>query len=317
MMPILFVFAQPSTMRPLNNQRGMALLLVLAITALLAALLSQLSFSTLVDLRLTETYRDSTRAHYLAKGGIQVGRMVLADDKNNYDGNDEMWAQGVVNYPVGGGEVSITITPLDGRININNLFSTSGNIDAVIKDRCLRLFDVLEIDQASAHVDTLIDWLDDDDDPQPAGAESNYYALQTPVTYCKNGPLDTLDELELVAGFTADEVKKLRPHISLYGNKKIHLNSATAEVLYALAEEMDMPTAETIIAQRKNSPYKTLDEMKLLPNMDSFYWAINSHLQVEANYYRIDTDARVGDGRCRTSAVVKKENNTLLYFQLL
>lgn len=56
-------------MKVLNNERGMALLLVLAITALLAALLSQLSFSTLVDLRLTETYRDTTRAYYLAKGG--------------------------------------------------------------------------------------------------------------------------------------------------------------------------------------------------------------------------------------------------------
>ncbi|MBW2186516.1 MAG: hypothetical protein JRG71_09015, partial [Deltaproteobacteria bacterium] len=48
-------------MRSLGNENGVALLLVLAITALLAALLSQLSFSTLVDLRLTETYRDTTR----------------------------------------------------------------------------------------------------------------------------------------------------------------------------------------------------------------------------------------------------------------
>lgn len=300
-----------------GNQRGMALLLVLAITALLAALLSQLAFSTLVDLRLTETYRDSTRAYYLAKGGIQVGRMVLADDANSYDGNDELWAQGIANYPVGDmGQVSITIIPLDGKININRLISSSGNIDAVIKDRCLRLFDILEIDDPQAHIDTLIDWIDADDDPQPAGAESGYYAGQTTASYCKNGLLDTLDELQLVAGFSKEEVDKLRPHLSIYGDGKLHLNSATAPVLYALADEIDISSAEMIVEQRKINPFQTVDEIKLLPGWDSFYWAINAFLNVKANYYRISTNASVSDGRRSASATVKKDKNTLLYFQI-
>ena len=47
----------------------MALLLVLVVVALLTSMLTDLAFSTLVDMRLTETFRDSTRAYYLAKGG--------------------------------------------------------------------------------------------------------------------------------------------------------------------------------------------------------------------------------------------------------
>lgn len=305
-------------MKTLNNDRGIALLLVLAITALLAALLSQLSFSTLVDLRLTETYRDSTRAHYLAKGGIQVGQMILNSDSNSYDGNNELWAQGVANYPVGDlGELSLTIAALDGKININNLITSAGNIDAVIMDRCLRLFDALEIEQGASRVDALIDWIDADDNPQPAGAEAGYYALQTPTEYCKNAPLDTLEELARVAGFSSKEIDKLRPHISVHGDNMIHINSASAEVIAALAEEVTLSTAEMIVDQRKNSPYQTLDELKQLPDMDSFYWAINSFLTVRCNTYRITTDARVGDGRRRASATVDKERNKLLYFQLL
>lgn len=305
-------------MKTLNNDRGVALLLVLAITALLAALLSQLSFSTLVDLRLTETYRDSTRAHYLAKGGVQVGQMILNSDSNSYDGNNELWAQGVANYPVGElGELSLTISALDGKININNLITSAGNIDAVIMDRCLRLFDALEIEQGDSHVDAIIDWIDSDDNPQPAGAEVGYYALQTPTEYCKNGPFDTLDELALVAGFGPKEVDKLRPHISVHGDNMIHINSASAEVIAALAEEVTLATAEMIVDQRKNSPYQTIDELKQLPDMDSFYWAINSYLKVRCNTYRITTAARVGDGRRRASATVDKERNKLLYFQLL
>lgn len=305
-------------MRTLNNERGVALLLVLAITALLAALLSQLSFSTLIDLRLTETYRDSTRAHYLAKGGIQVGQMILNSDSNNYDANNELWAQGVANYPVGElGELSLTISALDGRININNLVTSTGNIDVVIMDRCLRLFDTLEIEQRHSRVDAIIDWIDRDDNPQPAGAEAGYYALQTPMEYCKNAPFDTLDELALVAGFSPKEVELLRPHICVHGDNTIHVNSASAAVIAALAEEVSLSTAEMIVDQCKTSPYQTIDELKQLPDMDRFYWAINNFLTVRCNTYRITTDARVGDGRRRARATVNKELNKLLYFQLL
>ena len=45
-----------------RRQRGMALLLVLVVVALLTSLLTDLAYSTLVDMRLTETFRDSTRA---------------------------------------------------------------------------------------------------------------------------------------------------------------------------------------------------------------------------------------------------------------
>ena len=60
-----------------RGEQGMALLLVLVVVALLTSLLTELAYSTLVDMRLTETFRDKTKAYYLAKGGIKAGRMIL------------------------------------------------------------------------------------------------------------------------------------------------------------------------------------------------------------------------------------------------
>ena len=57
-----------------RKDRGMALLLVLLVVVMLTTLLTEFAFSTLVDLRLTETFRDNIRAYYLAKGGINAGR---------------------------------------------------------------------------------------------------------------------------------------------------------------------------------------------------------------------------------------------------
>ncbi|MGK2944706.1 MAG: hypothetical protein ACSLFC_08200, partial [Desulfuromonadales bacterium] len=108
-------------MKDRRGNRGMALLLVLVVVALLTSLLTDLAFSTMVDMRLTETFRDSTRAYYLAKGGINAGRMILQEDRNKYDSLDEVWSKGVINYPVGEGNVTILIEDQDGKLAINGL----------------------------------------------------------------------------------------------------------------------------------------------------------------------------------------------------
>jgi DNA uptake protein ComE-like DNA-binding protein len=50
--------------------------------------------------------------------------------------------------------------------------------------------------------DSILDWLDEDDETREQGAEIDYYSG---VGYkCKNGPLDTIEELLLVKGITPD-----------------------------------------------------------------------------------------------------------------
>lgn len=55
-----------------------------------------------------------------------------------------------------------------------------------------------------AIIDALVDWVDNDDTIGDAGAESEYYNTLQPPYYCKNGPLDTIDELLLVKGVTPE-----------------------------------------------------------------------------------------------------------------
>jgi DNA uptake protein ComE-like DNA-binding protein len=51
--------------------------------------------------------------------------------------------------------------------------------------------------------DAILDWRDDDDEPGPLGAESDYY-LSLPSPYeAANGPFETVDELRLVKGVDA------------------------------------------------------------------------------------------------------------------
>ncbi len=300
-------------MKPLENQRGMVLLLVLVVVALLTALLSEFSFSSLVDLRLAETFRDTTRSYYLASGGVRAGQMLLKEDTNSYDGPDELWSQGVVNYPVGDGTVSITIEDLGGKVDLNKLVTGLGNIDPVVKDRCLRLFSDLQLADPAGLVDALIDWLDPDSDEQPLGAESPYY-LGLPHPYpAKNGPLDSLDELLLIKGFDSEVVAILAPHVTVYGSDRINVNSASKEVLLALSDQMDEAAVKRIIDTRQEQPFKNLQQLQQLPGMETLYGAIYTYIDVKSDTFRIRSLGQVGDGSRTVEAVVRKTGDKVLY----
>ncbi len=50
--------------------------------------------------------------------------------------------------------------------------------------------------------DAILDWLDPDEEAREVGAENDYYLGLEPPYRCKNGPLDSLEELLLVKGVT-------------------------------------------------------------------------------------------------------------------
>src|SRR5207342_1622287 len=49
---------------------------------------------------------------------------------------------------------------------------------------------------------SIVDWLDSDSTPRDGGAEDDYYSSLAQPYHCKNGPLESIEELLLVKGVT-------------------------------------------------------------------------------------------------------------------
>jgi general secretion pathway protein K len=309
-------------MKHLRQESGMVLLVVLLVVTLLASLLSEFAFSVLVDMRLAETYRDSTRGYYLARGGVTVGRMFLLLDKesNGYDApNDpsELWAQGLSNYPVGDGYLSIQVEDLCGKLNLNLLF-VNGNIESFNKARFIALCDELGLVNGIELADALIDWLDSNEDPGQYGAESSYYQSLDHPYPAKNAPIDTLEELSLIMGFDGETMKKLVPHVTLFGNGDLNVNTASRELLTAVfvAQQMNIADAESaagsILAKREEGPI-TSDILSQLATLGSFATnkGLGHGLDVKSTALQITSDAEVNDGRRTFTAVVDHKGGLL------
>ncbi|PLX87790.1 MAG: hypothetical protein C0619_14415 [Desulfuromonas sp.] len=302
-------------MPQLRQEKGMALLLVLVVIALLASLLSEFAFSTLVDLRLTETYRDRTAAFYLARGGIEAGRIILREDRNNYDHPSELWGQGVPNYPVGEGTVSIVIEDLSGRFNLNGIADNKGNPLPGFHRFVALCEEVLDLstEEASELASALQDW--QNADPQFTSVDDSYYLQLEPPYARKAGALDAVEELNLVRGFDAEKVDKLKPFIRVFGDNRINLNTASAELLYAWQSSAAPGNVQIILEPadiQEIIEYREQQPLEKLANLDQVNGYIPSWLSawqnaaVEGTVYRVRGEGQINQGIRAVEAIVEK-----------
>ena len=64
-----------------NSERGIAMLLVLVGIAVLALVANEVRYNSVIELRLATNQRDELRAHYMAKSGIAMSRLMLRFQK--------------------------------------------------------------------------------------------------------------------------------------------------------------------------------------------------------------------------------------------
>ena len=314
-------------MSSLRNQNGMALLLVLIIISLLSALVIEFSFSTLVDLRATETFRDRTKAYFLARGGVEAARTILQEDKNSYDHPSEFWGNPLVNIPAGDGDVSITITDLTGRLNINFVADKRGNPLPGYHRFVALCEEVLVLDQAEAHdlANSLVNWFIAD--KTHITTDDAYYNSLQPPYHRRGEKLTILDELSLVRGFDVERFETLKPYIRVVGDEPINLNTAPAEVLHAwqfsAAEEnvaviLDRQDVVALVDYRRQIPFRKLSDLTQVEGIGdrwSSAW-LRESVGVVGSVYQVSSQGRINQGTRYAEAIVNKQRDKLLSFKV-
>jgi type II secretory pathway component PulK len=123
----------------LKNDNGVALIIVLLITALLIALVFEFAYSTRVSLRAAINFRDSQRAYFLARSGINYCIKNIKDPQSIALQGE--WAV-VPIVSTGDTEVRIKWEDEAGKINIKNIY-----LNKVTYARVAQLFTDMGISQ--------------------------------------------------------------------------------------------------------------------------------------------------------------------------
>jgi len=249
---------------PKPDERGVALLLALLVLALLVALILEFDAEARREYRDAAAFRDNFKATVLTRAAVQAARAVVQEDLLRdkqtgqfYDAPTDLWAFPIQNYALGDGLLSAQIEDEQGKLNLNDLAASGDpNAKKVKIARIKRLFDLLQINQDL--VDSIVDWVDADDVPEPAGAETLYYQSLRPSYRAANGPLQTIRELRLVKGMTPEILDKLFRYVTVYpreGESKVNINTADLIVIQALDPSITQSMAAEIIQGR---PFKNI-----------------------------------------------------------
>jgi len=314
-------------MNHLRDQNGMALLLVLVVVSLLSALVIEFSFSTLVDLRATDTFRDRTKAYYLARGGIEAARKILQEDKNDFDHSSEFWGNPLVNIPAGDGDVSITISDLTGRLNVNFVADSRGNPLPGYHRFVALCEEVLLLDRVQAQelADSLVYWYNADKTIMTP--DDAYYASLYPPYRRRGEKLTILDELRLIRGFNSQRFDSLKPFLRVVGGEQINLNTVSAEVLYAwqfsAAEGnveiiFDRQDIAALVDYRQQIPYRTLQDLSFAEGIGERWSAawLQGSVVVAGSIYQVFSRGQINQGNRQAQAIVSKQGNELLSFKV-
>ncbi|MGE1001766.1 type II secretion system minor pseudopilin GspK [Ralstonia pseudosolanacearum] len=308
-----------------RQPRGAAVVTALLVVALAVVIVSGMLWRQQVEIRAVENQRLKAQATWIARAGIDWARLILRDDQRRTGAVDhlgEIWAVPIQETRLsdflgsslrtdGAGESSYLsgrIFDAQARFNLMNLLTlqTLGTRTVVTgrdKDGIkayARLLQSLNLDPSLA--DVTATWLarmlggiqsteggqggQGDSGGGGGGGDSG------------NGPrpLDDVDGLLAIPGYTADAVRVLRPFaIVLPARTLINANTAPAEVLAAVIPSLSLDRARALVQARDRAYFRNVGDVTnqlrgIAPNADNT--AVANLLDVQTHYFLVYGMAR-------------------------
>ncbi len=322
---------------PIRNSRGVALILTILIVSLIVAFSIQFNRDMGGHLVSARSIGHGVKALYAAKSGISCAFAVLMEDPREVDTLFDDWAipEYLNSVSAGsqalltGGGFMLQIEDLSGKIQINQLIENTELEQAFRRFLELEEFG-LDHEQAETIADSVMDWIDTagedgDDLVRFYGAEDDYYmSLERPY-HCKNGPLDSPEELLLVNGMTpelfygTEDQLGIAPYISVFGDGEININTADPKfpeadplVLACLHDEIAM--TRTIAEDMAN--YRADADEDLLSSSTWYKEVVPDDINIPAalittvtKHFLITSIGYFGDVTKRIETVVQREND--------
>lgn len=284
-------------------QSGGAIILAILTAALVTTLTATTIHEVGITLDQVQGSHDNLQAKQLARGVVDWGRNILADDRRTNAAVDhlkEPWAIKVPPTKVEGGEISGELNELSGHFNINSIF-IDGQINKQNVHVLTKLMQYAGVSQneRTTLISSIQNWYISQNQrmSQPStksSSQSSYSVL-------------ALNELLSIKTFKPETLFRLRPYIVALpdSSSAINVNTAPPEVLAASIEGMTLDLARVIVAERNNAWFKDTSDFKtrlqahsIDVNADSF--------KVMSRYFLASGRARYGIAMVRVEALLDR-----------
>jgi general secretion pathway protein K len=317
--------------REITGPHGFVIVVVLCMVIMLEVLLLGFNSQCRSRLQAAESLRNSYQALNCARAGFNIVIAAIRDANCIYT-NEKLLSlfSGEQSFSVGNYRCSVKVTEENGKLNLNLLKDKNGQLDRLRIEQILRLIDLLNKEHNDypsstnigyGFVPCVIDWIDTDDlvtslpfiKYENLGAESDYYRDLDKPYRCGNKPMDVIEELLLIKGMTADNFRRLRDYVTVYGDGKVNINCACQRVIESLSEKMDAALAQMVVERRKLKSFDSIMDLRDIPGMtDSIFNTVKktSTVMPADRYYHVTSRADASRISRIIAAIVRVNSET-------
>jgi general secretion pathway protein K len=306
--PVSVFDAGNTALGPARAARGAAIIMAMLLAALAATIAATLLWQQQRWINDNGHRRDQVQAKAMAMAGVQWARQIVFETApaNTITHLGQPWALRLPAIPLENGSIAGYIVDAQSRINVNNL-SVAVN-QASTRSALARLFEMLSLPPTL--INAITDWVDADDMvTEPGGAEDAWYLAQPAPGLSANAPIRRSSELLSVRGDNAALFNRLRPYVSaLDAPTAINVNTASPEVLAAVANGLDRAGALALVAARQQRPFSSVADFRLrLPRPDITF--DDTAIDVRSNWFEVSIEARQGDTVARARALLQRSGS--------
>ena len=296
---------------------------------------------------LAHRLNDRANLRLIAEAGVKKAIVTLANtDLTGYAALSDSWSNDEGNFkeiPVGDGSFSVSYTYCDertgasytryglvdeeGKININT-------VDQTVLRRLIKIcLDFHDMD-AQALGASIVDWRDGDSQlsiPQGSAEDIQYRNLHYPYE-SKDAPYDVIEELLLVNGMNDEIFDGLRNHITVYGEGKVNINTASEVTLAALGLGAGIVYKIMDYRNGEDKLFGTFDDLAftshatIIPQLSQFISlsagelaelsvVVDQKLITTSHHFTVNSSAMLNNSKLKASLIcVVAEDGKVLYW---
>jgi type II secretory pathway component PulK len=231
-----------------------------------------------------------------------------APDNTNQE-NNPPWMDPFPIVSIGGNLMKLKIGLEETKININRLVNSEDKVDIRIRSALIDIFKKFE--GTEEDTDRIIDYIDlntlgqYEDKALNGPIQSIGELLAIPdmkLKFSIEDPNQDTNEVNSVTtlGATTDAATEKKPILSDYitvkSTGRININYANEEIIKSVINgAQERAILETIMNDRKNTPYKTLGQLSLNKTFGSTFKKLESYLTVDETTFKVIITVRAKD----------------------
>lgn len=294
------------------KQKGMALLTVLLLLAVMVALAALASERWFFSFQYSLQLHQRLQGKWFAAGAEEVAGGLLrldALDDMRHTHLSQRWATLAQTLPLEGGQLQVRIHDAQACFNLNALGDDGARAVFI---RLLTLNGV-EAPVAQGIAAAAADWIENGDEPRPTGAKDSEYAAREPPYLTAQQPLWDVSELRQVRGVSAQLYNALRPLLCALPVETvaININTPGAEqwsLIAALSDEVAEDDVRRWLAQRPGAGWQTLEAafsgLKPLAGQ-------RRYLTLNSEFFYVDVTANTDEAAYRQRSLLQRSRGKI------